>query len=83
MKVVHIIILIVGIILTFATESESATANIIGLLMVVYECEKLNLLSNESEKKKARKALFRGFLGDFTKSESKSIEAKPEAVRRH
>ena len=39
--------------------------------------------SNESEKQKARKALFRGFMGDFTKSESKSIEAKPEAVRRH
>ena len=45
MKAINIIILVVGIILTFATESESATANIIGLLMVVYECEKLNLFS--------------------------------------
>lgn len=45
MKAVHIAILIVGIILTFATESESATTNIIGLLLVVYECEKLNLFS--------------------------------------
>lgn len=45
MKAVHIAILIVGIILTFATESESATINIIGLLLVVYECEKLNLFS--------------------------------------
>ena len=46
MKAVHILILIVGIILTFATESESATINIIGLLMVVYECEKFNLFNN-------------------------------------
>ena len=37
--------------------------------------------SNESEKMKARKALFRGFLGDFAKQEEKSINAKPEAVR--
>lgn len=39
--------------------------------------------SNESEKKEARKALFRGFLGDFAKNESKCINAKPEAVRGH
>ena len=39
--------------------------------------------SNESEKQKARKALFRGFLGDFAKSEERSINAKPEAVRGH
>ena len=45
MKALHIAILIVGIILTFATESESETTNIIGLLLVVYECEKLNLFS--------------------------------------
>ena len=37
--------------------------------------------SNESEKQKARKVLFRGFLGDFAKIESKSKDAKPEAVR--
>ncbi len=37
--------------------------------------------SNESEKNKARKALFRGFLGDFAKQEEKSVNAKPEAVR--
>lgn len=45
MKAVHIAVLIVGVILTFATESESATANIIGLLLVVYECNKLDLFS--------------------------------------
>ena len=39
--------------------------------------------SNESEKQKARKALFRGFLGDFAKSEERSKDAKPEAVRGH
>lgn len=39
--------------------------------------------SNESEKQKARKALFRGFLGDFAKSGERSKDAKPEAVRGH
>lgn len=48
MKAIHIIILIIGILLMLGTESESATTNIIGLLLVVYECEKLNLLGNES-----------------------------------
>ena len=46
MKAVNIAILIVGIILTFATESESATINIIGLALIIYECEKLNLFNN-------------------------------------
>lgn len=45
MKAIHIIILIIGILLMLGTESESATTNIIGLLLVVYECEKLNLFS--------------------------------------
>lgn len=46
MKAINIIILFVGIILTFATESESATTNIVGFLLVVYECYKLNLFNN-------------------------------------
>lgn len=37
--------------------------------------------SNESERKEARKALFRGFLGDFAKDMSKDADAKPKAVR--
>ena len=49
MKALNIIILIVGIILVFATESESATTNIIGLALVVYECDKLNLFGYGSK----------------------------------
>lgn len=49
--------------------------------------EMINVLmspkSSEQEKQKARKALFRGFLGDFSSNESKSMNAKPEAVRGH
>ena len=49
--------------------------------------EMINVLmspkSSEQEKQKARKALFRGFLGDFAKSEERSKNAKPEAVRGH
>lgn len=37
--------------------------------------------SSKEDKRKARKAIFRGFLGDFAKQEEKSIDAKPEAVR--
>ena len=47
MKALNIILLIVGIVLLLATESENATTNIIGLVLVVYECNKLNLLGNE------------------------------------
>lgn len=50
MKALNIILLIVGIVLLLATESENATTNIIGLMLVVYECNKLNLFgygSNE------------------------------------
>lgn len=43
MKALNIILLIVGIVLLLATESENATTNIIGLVLVVYECDKLNL----------------------------------------
>lgn len=41
----------------------------------------LSSKSNKEDKQKARKALFRGFLGDFAKQEEKNIYAKPEAVR--
>ena len=34
--------------------------------------------SNESEKQKARKALFRGFLGDFAKNEERSKKQSPK-----
>ena len=43
MKAVHIIILIVGVFLTFATESENATTNLIGLLLIAYKCNRFNL----------------------------------------
>lgn len=36
--------------------------------------------SNKEDKQKARKALFRCFMGDFAKSDE-IIDAKPEAVR--
>ena len=49
MKVVHITILIVGIILTFATESKQAETNIIGLMLVVCECNKLNIFKAKPE----------------------------------
>lgn len=34
--------------------------------------------SNESEKQKARKALFRGFLGDFAKNEEEVKKQSPK-----
>lgn len=37
--------------------------------------------SNEGERNKARRALFRGLLADFAKEQSKSVNAMPEAVR--
>lgn len=49
MKAIHIIILIIGILLMLGTESESATTNIIGLMLVVYECNKLNLFDYGSK----------------------------------
>lgn len=46
MKAVHFILLVVGIVLLLATETENATTNIIGLLLVVYECNKFDLFNN-------------------------------------
>lgn len=41
----------------------------------------LSPMSNEREKQKARRALFRAFLGDFAKEMEKENNAKPKAVR--
>ena len=43
MKAIYFIILLVGIVLTFGTESLNALPNITGLCMVAYSCNKLNL----------------------------------------
>ena len=43
MKAIYFIILLVGVVLTFGTESLNAFANITGLCMVVYSCDKLDL----------------------------------------
>ena len=46
MKAIYLIVLMVGIVLTFGTESLNALANITGLCMVAYSCDKLNLFYN-------------------------------------
>lgn len=47
--------------------------------------EAMNVLlspnSSDSERKEARRVLFRGLLADFAKEQSKSVNATPEAVR--
>lgn len=45
----NVVLLIVGIVLLLATESENATTNIIGLVLVVYECNKLSLFDYGSK----------------------------------
>lgn len=43
MKAVYLIILMVGVVLTFGTESLDMMSNLTGLCMVAYSCDKLNL----------------------------------------
>lgn len=47
MKAVYLIILMVGIVLAFGTESLDMMSNLTGLCMMVYACEKLNLFYNK------------------------------------
>lgn len=46
MKAVHITALIIGVLLMLGTESEYATTNLVGLVLVTYECYKLKLFSD-------------------------------------
>lgn len=43
MKAIYFIILLVGVVLTFGTESLDNMSNLAGLCMVAYSCDKLNL----------------------------------------
>lgn len=55
MKALHITGLVVGVFLLLGTESMDAMTNILGLLLVVYGCEKLNLWdSKDKEADKTR-----------------------------
>ena len=56
MKVFHFIALMVGIVLLLATESENAITNIIGLLLVVYECYYFNLFNDGRNDKRTNVA---------------------------
>lgn len=47
MKTIYLIILIVGVVLTFGTESLNAWPNIAGVCMCVYSLDKLNIFKNE------------------------------------
>lgn len=47
MKVFYFLLLMVGIVLTLGTESLNAVTNIIGLMMSVYACGKLNLFNQK------------------------------------
>ena len=47
MKAMYFIILFAGIVLTLGTESLNAASNIIGLMMSVYACEKLELFNQK------------------------------------
>lgn len=46
---INISLLMLGVILLLATESENATTNFIGLMLVVYECDRLNLFNYGSK----------------------------------
>lgn len=48
MKAIHIIFLIIGIFLLLGTESNFGTTNIIGLLIVWFECYNLKLFDYEN-----------------------------------
>lgn len=43
MKAIYFIILLVGVVLTFGTESLDNMSNLTGLCMVAYSCDKLDL----------------------------------------
>lgn len=47
MKAMYFIILLVGIVLSLGTESLNAASNIIGLMMSVYACDKLELFNQK------------------------------------
>ena len=47
MKAIYLIVLMVGIVLALGTESLNAASNIIGLMMSVYACDKLNLFNQK------------------------------------
>lgn len=47
MKAMYFIILLVGIVLALGTESLNAASNIIGLMMSVYACDKLELFNQK------------------------------------
>ena len=47
MKAIYFIILLVGVVLTLGTESLNAASNIIGLMMSVYACDKLELFNQK------------------------------------
>jgi hypothetical protein len=43
MKAIYFIILLVGVVLTFGTESLDNMSNVVGMCFITYSCSKLNL----------------------------------------